>query len=69
MNLFKRQARAKRRAKSMRLRRWSRGTATKAREGEMLTPSKFGWSSHWQSKMGLTPGEWMSVKKKARRVP
>jgi hypothetical protein len=66
MQLAKRQARARRRAKSMRIRRGFRNRARRA-GGDALTPSKFGWSSNWRAPFGLTHCDWQSVKKKARR--
>lgn len=56
MRLAKRQARAKARAKSMRIRR----------HGVEHQASKWGYMSDWKGG-GLTPGEIMSVRKKARR--
>jgi hypothetical protein len=56
MNLHKRQARAKARAKTMRLRR----------TGVPCTASKWGWMGAWRGG-GLTPGEVQSVRKGARR--
>jgi len=52
----KRQARAKARAKTMRLRR----------QGVPCTASKWGYMSDWKGG-GLTPGEVMSARKTARR--
>ena len=57
MNLRKRQARAKARAKSMRIRR----------RGVEHFASKWGYMSNW-SGGGLTPGEVQSIRKKARRA-
>lgn len=56
MNLQKRQARAKARAKTMRLRR----------TGVPCTASKWGWMGTWRGG-GLTPGEVQSIRKTARR--
>jgi hypothetical protein len=56
MNRVKRQARAKARAKSMRIRR--RGVVHQA--------SKWGYMSDWKGD-GLTPGEVQSARKTARR--
>jgi hypothetical protein len=55
MNLQKRQARAKARAKTMRLRR----------TGVPCTASKWGWMGTWGG--GLTPGDVQSIRKTARR--
>ena len=56
MNLIKRQARAKARAKTMRLRR----------QGVPCTASKWGWQGTWTGG-GFTPGEYQSARKLARR--
>lgn len=60
----KRQARAKRRAKSMRLRRW---------QGVQQQASKWGWMSKWKGailingkRVRVTPGQMMSIKRRAR---
>jgi hypothetical protein len=58
MNAIKRKRRAARRAKTMRLIR---------NRGIPATPSKYGYQSPWRGD-GLTPGEVMSVRKKARRT-
>lgn len=57
MQIQKRQARAKRRAKTMRLRR----------TGVPCTASKWGWQGTWNGH-GLTPGEVQSARKQARRA-
>jgi hypothetical protein len=66
MQLPKRQARARRRAKSMRIRRGFRNRARRA-GGDALTPSKFGWASPWSPPFGMTVADWQSAKKKSRR--
>ena len=58
MNPEKRRARAKRRAKSMRL----------IKKGVPHTPSKWGVNVGQWDGQGLTPGEVQSVRKKARRT-
>jgi hypothetical protein len=62
VNLAKRQARAKRRAKTMRLRR---------AVNIPCTPSKWGWQSPWEGPVigsrRATPGEMQSARKLARR--
>jgi hypothetical protein len=55
MQIQKRAARPKRRAKTMRLRRM----------GVPCTASKWGWMGTWRGG-GLTPGEVQSARKKAR---
>lgn len=59
MNEVKRSARAKRRAKTMRLIRWQHVQAT---------CSKWSLNGTWNGH-GLTPGEVQSVRKTARRDP
>jgi hypothetical protein len=58
MKVAKRKARAKKRAKTMRMRR----------QGVPCTSSKFGMGGSWNGQ-GLTPGEVESAKKVARREP
>lgn len=64
MTVVKRAARAKRRAKSMRLRRW---------QHLEHTASKFGYMSDWRGaitvngkNVRVTPGQMMSLKRRAR---
>lgn len=67
MQLKKRQARARARAKSLRIRRGFKGRAST--EGDALTPSKWGYDPFWRHRRhdGLTPGEVQSIRKLARR--
>lgn len=58
MKLAKRQARARRRAKSMRL----------VKKGVPHTCSKFSLHGVWKAPYGLTVRDWQSAKKKARRA-
>jgi hypothetical protein len=67
MQLAKRQARARSRAKSMNIRRGFKGRADPFSGGTALTPSKFGWMSPWSPPYGMTVADWQSAKKKARR--
>jgi hypothetical protein len=65
MQLAKRQARARRRAKSMNIRRGFSGRARAG--GDALTPSKWGWYSSWRAPYGMSIRDWQSAKKTARR--
>lgn len=58
MKLAKRKARAKARAKTMRMRK----------QGVPCVSSKFGMGGEWNGQ-GLTPGEVQSAKKVSRREP